>query len=175
LTLIKQSVRRKYLEKNIHLVYAILQGQREFEQIWHFESLGDMSPIFSLINKANCIITENSDGRVISAEMTLGMLKTHVLKLKAFSLPEGLASDAESVASDASNLGNLTFTYEEESDPEVFFVPYVWDIVVGSLAATSIEWSRMFIQVFPLNEDNDGDSLIRTSYTAEHDNTPDVV
>jgi len=54
-------------------------------------------------------------------------------------------------------------------------VPYVWDIIVGSLAATSIEWSRTLIQVFPLNEDNDGDPLIQTSHTAEHDNTHDVV
>jgi len=167
----------------MHLVYAVLREQREFEQIWHLESLGDTSPISSLINKANSIVTENSDGKVISADSTLGVLKTHLVELKTYSLPERWISDTDSVASDASNLGDLTFTYEEESDPEVFFVPYIWDVVVGTLATTSMDWSRMCIQVFPLNEDEDENSLVHTNLSVgldsigegEHDNSPDVV
>ena len=46
----------------------------------------------------------------MSADQTLGVLKTHMAELKAYCIPEGLFSDADSVASDASDLGNLTFT-----------------------------------------------------------------
>lgn len=47
------------------------------------------------------------------------------------------------------------FTYEEEADPEVFFVPYVWDVVVCALTASSIEWQKERIQVFPALPEED--------------------
>lgn len=73
-------------------------------------SLGDMSSISSLVERANIIIQENEDGSVMSAAQTLGILRSHVAELKAYHVPDGLVSDGDSVASDASDLGNLTFT-----------------------------------------------------------------
>ena len=35
----------------------------------------------------------------------------------------------------------------------MFFVPYVWDMLVGTLSTTTIEWSRNKILVFPLNDE----------------------
>ncbi|KAL7543130.1 hypothetical protein ACHAXR_012428 [Thalassiosira sp. AJA248-18] len=173
LTLIKHSIRRKCLEKNIHLVYALLLEQRDIQKIYCFASLGDVSSIYALIRKANDIIQDNGDG--MSADQTLGVLKAHLKELKSY---EGVVSDELSVASDASDLGNLTFTYEEEADPEVFFVPYVWDMCIGTLTTTTMEWSRNKIQVFPLNEEireplpqNSSDN----GDTVAHENTPDVV
>ncbi|KAL7552015.1 hypothetical protein ACHAWF_015226 [Thalassiosira exigua] len=113
LTLVKHSIRRKSLEKNIHLVYALLLEQREFQNVCHFSSLGDMSPIPALIQRANTIIQEKGNG--MTADQTLGMLKMQVKELRTYSASE--VSDIDSVSSDASDLGNLTFTYEEESDP----------------------------------------------------------
>lgn len=78
-------------------------------------SLGDISSISEIINKANAVIRDNSDGS--TADQTLGILKAHISELKSHFIPDGLASDADSVASDASDLGNLTYTYEEEADP----------------------------------------------------------
>ena len=45
---------------------------------------------------------------------------------------------------------DFTFTYEEESDPENFFVPYIWEVIVCAVTASSVEWDRNKIQVFPL-------------------------
>ena len=73
-----------------------------------------MSTLFNLIQKANGIIQEHGDGK--SAEQTLEVLKAHMTELKSYCTPDG-SSDTDSVASDASDLGNLTFTYEEEADP----------------------------------------------------------
>ena len=79
-------------------------------------SLGDMNSITALVDKANAIIQQKSDG--MSAGKTLEALRMHVKELKSYSLPDGLVSeDTDSVASDMSDLGNLTFTYEEEADP----------------------------------------------------------
>jgi hypothetical protein len=40
-----------------------------------------------------------------------------------------------------------TFTYQEEEDPEIFFVPYVWQVVVES-NFTDIAWDQKRIKVF---------------------------
>jgi hypothetical protein len=44
----------------------------------------------------------------------------------------------------------FTFTYEEEADPEIFFVPYVWEVIVCVISSSSIEWDKNRIRVFPL-------------------------
>jgi hypothetical protein len=44
----------------------------------------------------------------------------------------------------------FTFTYEEEADPEIFFVPYVWEVIVCVVSSSSIEWDKNRIIVFPL-------------------------
>jgi len=48
---------------------------------------------------------------------------------------------------------DFTFTYEEEADPEIFFVPYVWEVIVSVTTAGSIEWTKENIKVFPLLSD----------------------
>jgi hypothetical protein len=157
-------------------------------------SMGDMSSISALIDKANVIIQEESDG--MSAGETMGVLKANIKKLKSYQTPEGLVSEEDSVAassegsvssdqSDLSDIGNLTFQYEEEADPEVFFVPYIWDVIVGTLTTTTMEWTRNKIQIFPLNEDTEVveplyESEVATGSVKDDtgstlDNTEDVV
>ena len=78
-------------------------------------SLGDTNSISELIEKTNTVIVEKGDG--LTADKTLGVLKEHMIELKSHHSSDGLISDNDSVASDMSDLGNLTFTYEEEADP----------------------------------------------------------
>lgn len=47
----------------------------------------------------------------------------------------------------------FTFTYEEETDPETFFVPYVWEVIVCCATASAVEWRKPSIRVFPLLAD----------------------
>ena len=47
-------------------------------------------------------------------------------------------------------LDDFTFTYEEEADPEIFFVPYVWETIVCAVTSSTIEWKRDEIRVFAL-------------------------
>ena len=44
-------------------------------------------------------------------------------------------------------LEDFTFTYEEEADPEIFFVPYVWEVIVCAVTAISVEWNKDRIRV----------------------------
>ena len=139
-------------------------------------SLGDLSAMSSLIATAQMIVKPTGGG--ISARKTLKLLEDNISELKSYSSEGTLlrqnshSDDSSSVASDASDLGNLTFQYEEESDPEVFFLPYLWDIVVSTLTtSSSMEWRRSSIQIFALNndvEDGVADNSFDEVSLAEH-------
>jgi hypothetical protein len=60
---------------------------------------------------------------------------------------------------------------------EIFFVPYIWDVAIGALTASTFEWTRSRIQVFPLNHELGSDvSLEMNNDECEkHEHTPDVV
>ncbi len=102
----------------------------------------------------------------MSAEDTMEILKRNASEIKVFSHQDDTSNNRpntdDSLASDISDIGNLTFTYEEEKDPEIFFVPYIWDVVVCSITSASIEWNRDKVKVFPLNEkiDSNGDDAV---------------
>jgi hypothetical protein len=165
-------------------VHAIHLEQKQFREMCNYSSLGDVCTISDLIEKSNSILsTTNKGGNVISStEQKIQLLKMNMTDLKSSftSLEDCGASDVDSVASDMSDLGNLTFTYEEEADPEVFFVPYIWDVIVCTLTTTTttMEWDRAKIRLFPLNEEVDailpGTNLDVASNDERH-NTPDVV
>ncbi len=53
----------------------------------------------------------------------------------------------------------FTFLYEEEADPEVFFVPYLWDIIVCVVTAGSMEWKKDDIKAFALLDEVDAPDL----------------
>ena len=165
-------------------MHAIHLEQKQFREMCNYSSLGDVCTISDLIEKSNSILsTTNKGGNVISStEQKIQLLKMNMTDLKSSftSLEDCGASDVDSVASDMSDLGNLTFTYEEEADPEVFFVPYIWDVIVCTLTTTTttMEWDRAKIRLFPLNEEVDailpGTNLDVASNDERH-NTPDVV
>lgn len=68
---------------------------------------------------------------------------------------------------------------------EIFFVPYIWDVIVGSLTASTFEWARNMIEVFPLNHNDsvineiDDDEMMSASngdyYNNDHRHTQEVV
>ena len=58
-------------------------------------------------------------------------------------------------------------------------MPYLWDVIVGALSISTLEWSREKILVFPLNEDSEilshDNGTSNAVEKTEFDNTPDVV
>ena len=55
---------------------------------------------------------------------------------------------------------DFTFTYEEEVDPEIFFVPYLWEVIVCAVTASSIEWQKNHIKIFPLLDIESSDNAL---------------
>ncbi len=97
----------------------------------------------SVILTASIVIQE--DGNTRNATKAL-----HVLEAKIDRLREAVTDERRRKHPQE----DFTFTYEEEADPEIFFVPYVWDVIVCAVTASSIEWDRSQIRVFPLLEDD---------------------
>ena len=129
------------------------------------------------MNRANSIIQDNGGGS--SAEETMKALRSST-EWKSYldGLPRKRTNSFDSLSSDASDIGNLTFQYEEESDPEVFFLPYIWDVTVCTL--TTFEWARHKIKVFGLNLndnniDDPGIDAVPTTYNDDHRHSAEVV
>jgi hypothetical protein len=60
---------------------------------------------------------------------------------------------------------DFTFTYEEEADSEIFFAPYVWEVIVCVLTSASVEWHKNLIRVFPLLEEEPEEDDLDTDET----------
>jgi hypothetical protein len=78
---------------------------------------------------------------------------------------------AEHVGSDDSC--DFSFTHEEEADPEIFFIPYVWEVVVCVTTVISIEWERENIMAFELlqeQEDDDDRAYVVVARTIQKPN-----
>jgi hypothetical protein len=94
-----------------------------------------------VVEAAAAIIEENGDAR--TATKALKVLGENIDRIKAVVTERRKRSENE----------DFTFTYEEEADPEIFFVPYVWEVVVSVITSGSLEWNKNGIQVFPLLEE----------------------
>ena len=69
-------------------------------------------------------------------------------------------------------------TYEEEADPEIFIMPYIWEVIVSTVTSNSVKWNKVQIQAFTIlhhaeasNDENE--NAMTTTEFAE--NVDDVV
>lgn len=118
----------------------------------------EYSLIQKVINAAKKIIDEGNDARTATKALKVLLENAKTLKQMATELNK------------QSSIEDL-FTYEEESDPEVFFVPYVWEIIVSVVTTSSIEWETNKIQVFPLLDEPSDELPEGLVDTPHHDAT----
>jgi hypothetical protein len=146
LGLLRHCLSPKNIDKNLRLVYALLYQQQEFSALIEKPTLsslkGDLIRVEMIIKLSSKIVHEDGDAR--TAPKAFKALETNLDKLKA--------------VSDSNLEADFTFSYEEEADPEVFFVPYIWEVVVCVVTASTIDWDTDRIQVFPLLDDLDDDN-----------------
>lgn len=153
---VKHAIRKKIVDKNLHLVYALVYHQRELTTVLNakaspFQQV-DVERIHNVIANANEIIQEAS---ARTAEKSMEALTKNVDDLKRRMKRKVLNSNSSSSSVDSSfsdstmtGMEDFKFTYEEESDPETFFVPYVWEVVVCTVTSGSLEWNRANIKAF---------------------------
>jgi hypothetical protein len=104
----------------------------------------ELASIQTVISTASTLIQEDGDAR--TAPKAMAVLEKNMNRLKE------AVSKTQSTRDDS---GDFTFTYEEEADPEIFFIPYLWEVIVCVATASSIEWEKDRISVFPLLEEEE--------------------
>lgn len=124
----------------------------------------ELASIQTVISTASTLIQESGDAR--TAPKAMAILARNMSQLKE------AVSKAEHADSDDS--GDFTFTYEEEADPEIFFIPYVWEVVVCVATASSIEWEKEKIMAFELLQEQEDDDDIATTASTTGSYSHDV-
>jgi hypothetical protein len=124
-------------------VYALVYHQADFHDVVDKPTIknlsSDLKLVDNIIRAADKMIHDDGDAR--TAQKALKLLSDNVEKLQK--------------ASEKKQEADFTFSYEEEADPEIFFVPYIWEVIVCVVTASSIDWDTNRIQVFALIEDDE--------------------
>ena len=143
LGLLRHALNPNNLDKNLHLVYSLVYHQTEFKELVEKPTLSslkaDLVRVENVVKLAGKIIQDDGDAR--TAPKALKVLESNMDKLKE--------------ASEKNQEADFTFSYEEEADPEIFFVPYIWEVVVCVVTASTIDWDTNRIEVFPLLEEEE--------------------
>ena len=144
---LKHCVSAKNIETNLQVVYALVYHQSDFKRLFGNAnappfSKSEIGRIQTVIAMAARIIDD--DGSARTAPRALKILTDHMDQVKEAVTDRRKRTSAEPE--------DFTFTYEEEADPEIFFVPYVWEVIVCAVTSTSVEWNKNRIRVFPLLE-----------------------
>jgi Dyggve-Melchior-Clausen syndrome protein len=138
LVLLKHSLGPRNIDKNMNLLYALLYQEAEFTLLIEKPSLLGVKQDLMLVEKIiRCAVDiMKANGDISTASKALQILESNVSILQAETI-----QGQETV---------FAFSYEEEADPEVFFIPYAWDIVVSVVTASMIDWDANRIKAFPL-------------------------
>ncbi|KAL3925613.1 MAG: hypothetical protein SGILL_000287 [Bacillariaceae sp.] len=157
LALLKQSLSPLSLGENLHLIYALVYHQMDLVKLCKNKNLypsKETERIVSVTLKAASLIQEEG---ARTAPKALKVLESRVdILVEAVNAADAKSkSKRRKHATNASAEDDCTFTYEEEADPEIFFVPYVWELIVCCTTSTSISWRKNDICAFALLEEVD--------------------
>eukprot|EP00934_Nitzschia_sp_Nitz4_P004406 Nitzschia sp. Nitz4//scaffold66_size103028//44609//47635//NITZ4_004498-RA/size103028-snap-gene-0.139-mRNA-1//-1//CDS//3329556350//4396//frame0 len=163
LRLIHHCVLPKHLERNIHLVYMLVYHQSDVMKLLKHETAlyprKLVERILWVTEEASSILME------CGARSTTKALKALEDQIERLLVENGGGTKKRKSHVDGNN--EFTFSYQEEADPEIFFVPYVWETIVCVVTASSIEWQTNDIQAFALLDEPDpvaeGETMTTTS------------
>jgi hypothetical protein len=157
LAVIKQSVSAVNLGENLHLIYALVYHQMDLIKLCRNKSLyssKETERIASVTLKAASLIQEEG---ARTAPKALKVLENQIDSLvKAANGADARTQSKrrkQSSGDTSREDDDFTFTYEEEADPEIFFVPYVWELIVCCITSTSISWRKDKIRAFAILEE----------------------
>ena len=105
----------------------------------------ELGKIPALVSHANSLLSENNVVR--SAEQAMSFLQKNIISLKAIE-PSPFQSGLSSGNNDEEDDEDFTYEYEEEEDPEIFFLPYVWEVVSCVVTVGAMDWDKSRTYVY---------------------------
>jgi hypothetical protein len=140
LSIVQHCLSSRNMERNLHLVYALVYHQADFTRLFkenNLYSAKQVDRIQSITLEASAMIQEEG---ARTAPKALKVLEEQIDRLQKVADKKRKKEQ----------LDDFTFTYEEEADPEIFFVPYVWETIVCAVTSSTIEWKKDEIRAFAL-------------------------
>lgn len=123
LTVFNVCLRPSLMQHNLRLIHYLLYSKRELEpylQNPRIVELGWLGNLPSILDHFNRLVDEEE--QTLSVEKAMDILERGARSLVSKMMRGG----AEGGAAEA----DVKFTYEEADDPEEFFVPYIWEVVL---------------------------------------------
>jgi hypothetical protein len=170
LSVLKHCVSARNMEHNLHLVYALIYHQADFQKFFPNKAKvgattgtgsGNNNSIYrkSEIGRIQAVMTAAAgvihEEGARSAGKALKILESKSKDILAIVASEGGTTPKRNHNNTGMDGEDFTFTYEEEADPEVFFVPYVWEVIACTVTSSLVEWDKHKVLAFPLFEGND--------------------
>lgn len=165
LSLVKHALSAKNLERNLHLVYSLVYHMADLQTLFKETNVyakSEIDRIRNVMEAASDLLT-NAGAR--TAAKAIKVLETNQAEI--IKVVEGEKKKRKEHHED-----DFNFTYEEEADPEIFFVPYVWETIVTTVTASSIEWDKDKILAFDLLEEEEQTTPFVTGEPASAVDTP---
>lgn len=116
----------------------------------------DLGRISALVSHAHSLLANDDDA--LTADKAMNLLKNSILVLQQID-PN----------SNGDNDNDFTYLYEEEDDPEIFFIPYIWDVVSSVVTPGFIEWDKSCINIISTETEVENDSVEFTSNSVSSD------
>lgn len=186
LGLIRHCLSPQNVEQNSHLIYALVYHQADLIRLCRSTASGPggkQRPLYpprqteriqGVTLKASALIQREG---ARSAPLALRVLQTQMAELKEAAAAADARVSSRSPSrrrprQDDGDVGTngaassapsppveeeFTFTYEEEADPEIFFLPYVWEVIVCVVTSGTMDWKKDEIRAFALLEEVDND------------------
>lgn len=166
LNFVNSCLNERMIEGNIHLVYSLLHRSIDWAEVTptaNFEKF-PTKRISSVLEYIESELSSVLDDGNMSAEDVQSLLLSHVAALKSASratrsVAEGGGLPTEGMAKQPDDVDDedvdVVYNYEEEEDPEVFFVPYAWEIVCEGVAGNIMKWDFDHIAIFDVERNCD--------------------
>ncbi|KAG1684514.1 hypothetical protein DVH05_011029 [Phytophthora capsici] len=132
LGVVSSSLKAKLLPRNPQLIYSLLHRADTFaalQQHSEFAAHVHNGPVWSTLARFQAVVdAKTSPDDVLDADLVLEIIRGECVSLlaasSAGSRTGGAFKSKASVEDD-----DTSYRYEEEADPEQFFVPYIWKLI----------------------------------------------
>ncbi|KAL4085951.1 hypothetical protein PRIC1_014575 [Phytophthora ramorum] len=132
LGVVSSCLKAKLLPRNPQLIYSLLHRAGSFTALQqHSEFAGQVNngPVWSTLARFQAVVeAKTSPDDVLDADQVLEIIRAECVSLLAAS-SAGSRTGGVSKAKASVDDDDASYRYEEEADPEQFFVPYIWKLI----------------------------------------------
>ncbi|KAE9034069.1 hypothetical protein PR003_g8785 [Phytophthora rubi] len=132
LGVVSSCLKAKLLPRNPQLIYSLLHRADTFaalQQHSEFAAQVNNGPVWSTLARFQAVVeAKTSPDDVLDADTVLEIIRNECVGLLAAS-SAGSRTGGASRAKASVDDDDASYRYEEEADPEQFFVPYIWKLI----------------------------------------------